>query len=103
MTVTTEAAERLMKRCQIGVRYSQKNWEEAHDIMAACYGTIGALVQERDRLKGEAEVLRGLLREADAALALIEVDDSDEAERMRDLRTRIDAAAYPKQPNGGLF
>ena len=42
MTVTTEAAERLMKRCQIGVRYSQKNWEEAHDIMAACYGTIGA-------------------------------------------------------------
>ena len=31
MTVTTEAAERLMKRCHIGVRYSQKNWEEAHE------------------------------------------------------------------------
>lgn len=61
MTVTTEAAERLMKRCQIGVRYSQKNWEEAHDIMAACYGTIGALVQERDRMKGEAEVARALI------------------------------------------
>ena len=46
-TVTTEYAEKLMKRCQIGTR----NYNEANDLHAACYETIGALVQERDMLR----------------------------------------------------
>lgn len=47
--VTTAEAEKLMKRCQIGVG-GRGALDTAHDIMAECYGTIGALVQERDRL-----------------------------------------------------
>jgi len=47
---TKEEAEKVMKRCQIGTR----NYNEANDLHAECYGTIGALVQERDRLlRGE--------------------------------------------------
>ncbi|MBK7357451.1 hypothetical protein [Propionivibrio sp.] len=38
---------KLMKRCQIGTR----NYNEANDLHAECYGTIGALVQERDTLR----------------------------------------------------
>ena len=50
---TTEEVERLMKRCQIGVG-GRGALDTAHDIMAECYGTLGALVQERDRLlRGE--------------------------------------------------
>ena len=50
MTVTTEEAERLMKRCQRGVG-GRGALDEAHSTMADCYGTIGALVQERDRMR----------------------------------------------------
>ena len=49
MIVKTEYAERLMKRCQIGVG-GRNALDEAHSIMADCYGTIGALVNERDKL-----------------------------------------------------
>lgn len=50
---TTEAVERLMRRCQIGVG-GRNALDTAHNIMAECYGTLGALVQERDRLlRGE--------------------------------------------------
>jgi hypothetical protein len=53
MGTTTKAVERLMKRCQIGVG-GPNAIDTAHDIMAECYGTLGALVQERDRLlRGE--------------------------------------------------
>lgn len=45
--VATAEAERVMKRCQIGTR----NYNEANDLHAECYGTIGALVQERDMLR----------------------------------------------------
>ena len=45
--VTTAKAETVMKRCQIGTR----NYNEANDLHAECYGTIGALVQERDMLR----------------------------------------------------
>jgi hypothetical protein len=44
--VTREEATKVMKRCQIGTR----SYNEANDLHAACYGTIGALVQERDTL-----------------------------------------------------
>lgn len=51
--VSTAEAERLMKRCQIGVG-GRDALDTAHAILAECYGTIGALVQERDRLlRGE--------------------------------------------------
>ncbi len=53
MSVKTEDVERLMKRCQIGVG-GRGALDAAHGIMADCYGTLGALVQERDRLlRGE--------------------------------------------------
>lgn len=61
--ITTESAERLMKRCQRGVG-GRGALDEAHSIMADCYGTIGALVQERDRLlRGECICLKCGLRQ----------------------------------------
>lgn len=53
MTITTEDAERLMKKCRAGVGGSGA-LDTAHNIMAECYGTIGALTRERDMLlRGE--------------------------------------------------
>jgi len=49
MATDTKSVERLMKRCQIGVGRSN-SFATANDIMAECYGTLGALVQERDKL-----------------------------------------------------
>ena len=49
LTVSTDEAERLMKRCQVG--FGGRNaLNNAHDLLAECYGVIGSLVQERDRL-----------------------------------------------------
>lgn len=40
--------DRLMKRCQIGVG-GRNALDEAHDIMAECYGTLGALMLTVER------------------------------------------------------
>lgn len=40
---------RLMKRCQNGVG-GRGALDAAHEIMAECYGTLGALMQARDAL-----------------------------------------------------
>ena len=47
--ITRERIEALMKRCQIGVGPRQMN--EAHDIMAECYGTLGAMMIEIERMR----------------------------------------------------
>jgi hypothetical protein len=44
-----EKAERLMKKCQQGVG-GRNALENAHAIMAECYGTIGMLLAEVERL-----------------------------------------------------
>jgi hypothetical protein len=49
--------ERLMKRCQIGVGVGPWQMNEAHDIMAECYGTLGAMMLEIERLRGAANTL----------------------------------------------
>ena len=48
--VTHDEAEKLMKRCQIGCA-GRNALEEAHSIMAECYGTIGVLDSEVRRLR----------------------------------------------------
>lgn len=53
-TITDAEVDALMKRCQIGVG-GRNALDQAHDIMAECYGTLGALRIERNRLR---EVLR---------------------------------------------
>jgi hypothetical protein len=49
-TPTRAEVDALMKRCQIGVggRHALDN---AHSIMAECYGTLGALMLEVERLR----------------------------------------------------
>lgn len=47
----------LMKRCQRGVG-GRNALDEAHDIMAECYGTLGRLESERDALAAENARLR---------------------------------------------
>ncbi len=43
--------KRLMKRCQIGVG-GRNAVDNAHYIMAECYGTLGKLMAEVERLQG---------------------------------------------------
>lgn len=57
MSTDTQSIERLMRRCQAGVG-GRHVLDDAHSIMADCYGSLGALVQERDRV---AERLAGIL------------------------------------------
>lgn len=52
MPIDRESVERLMKRCQIGVG-GRNALDTAHDIMAECYGTLGALREEVERLRNE--------------------------------------------------
>jgi len=60
MATDTKSVERLMKRCQIGVG-GRNALDTAHDIMAECYGTLGALVQERDMLLRDLWEMKQLL------------------------------------------
>ena len=51
--IATKAVEALMKRCQNGAG-GRNALDEAHAIIAECYGVLGALVQQRDQLlRGE--------------------------------------------------
>ena len=50
-----------------------------------------------EQLRGENAVLVSLLRDCDAVLATIVPDDSDEAERLGDLRAAVAAAVGVKQ------
>lgn len=49
--------DRLMKRCQIGVGPRQMG--EAHDIMAECYGTLGALMLTVERYAAALDWIEG--------------------------------------------
>ena len=53
----------LMKRCQRGVG-GRNALDEAHDIMAECYGTLGKLESERDALAAENARLRAELEQS---------------------------------------
>ena len=55
----------LMKRCQRGVG-GRNALDEAHDIMAECYGTLGRLESERAALEAENARLQNALLEATA-------------------------------------
>jgi len=44
--INPEQVRALMKRCQIGVG-GRNALDDAHSIMAECYGTLGALLAER--------------------------------------------------------
>jgi len=50
MSVTKESVDLLMKRCQIGCGGRQA-LDDAHDILAECYGTLGALSSELAALR----------------------------------------------------
>lgn len=47
---TRDEVDALMKRCQIGVG-GRHALDEAHSIMADCYGTLGALMLEVEALR----------------------------------------------------
>ena len=58
-------AEQIMKRCQVGTR----NYEEANNLHAACYGMIGKLLEQCKQLEGQAYDLLGQLKTANIKLA----------------------------------
>lgn len=45
--------EQVMKKCQIGTR----NYNEANNLHAECYGTIGKLLQQQGELVRHVEAL----------------------------------------------
>jgi hypothetical protein len=50
--ITRDRIEALMKRCQIGVGYNLRTAiDTAHSIMAECYGTLGAMMIEIERMR----------------------------------------------------
>jgi len=51
----------LMKRCQRGVG-GRNALNDAHDIMAECYGTLGRLEAENARLRQQRDKLAEALR-----------------------------------------
>jgi len=55
--ITRDRIERLMKRCQIGVG-GRHALDDAHDIMAECYGSLGAMMIEIERLRLQVEHMR---------------------------------------------
>ena len=60
MTPTRREVDALMKRCQIGVG-GRNALDDAHSIMARCYGTLGALmlrVEELEVWRDRYETLR---------------------------------------------
>ena len=50
MTPTRREVDALMKRCQIGVG-GRNALDDAHSIMARCYGTLGALMLRVEELE----------------------------------------------------
>ena len=50
MTPTRKEIDALMKRCQIGVG-GKHALDNAHNIMAECYGTLGALMLRVEELE----------------------------------------------------
>lgn len=88
----------LMKRCQIGVG-GRAALEQAHEIMADCYGTLGRLLSERDAADARVRVLEVRLeqveRDLSARVAEVEaerthVEDERDVLRaqVRDIATR---------------
>jgi hypothetical protein len=51
--MTKAEAEQVMKRCQIG----DANIHRANDLLAECYGTIGALLHQQAHLVRHTETL----------------------------------------------
>jgi len=69
-----------------------------------CDQTVGEeAAHEIERLRGENAVLLGLLSDCTAVLRTIEGEDSDEAEKLRDLLTSIDRAHAPHRHQGALL
>ena len=54
--LTRDRIEALMKRCQIDVRYRQIG--DLNDIMSDCYGALGAMMSEIERMRDELDSVR---------------------------------------------
>lgn len=60
--VPTPEVEALMRKCQRGCG-GRNALDDAHSIMADCYGTLGALVQQRDALMRELDAASNELKD----------------------------------------
>lgn len=86
-TPRRDEVERLMKRCQIGVG-GRAALENAHSIMAECYGTLGLLMQCVEWYRNQELALR-----VAAQMALQAYDDGSDIQSSMDrLERLLDAA-----------
>ena len=69
-----------------------------------CDGTVGEeAAQEIEKLRGENAVLLGLLGDAAGVIRSIDPEDSDEAEKLRELLAAIDRVQAPERHQGALL
>ena len=65
--------EQLMKACQIGC----SNLNDANSLLAECYGRLGRLNEENERLKTDAERLDWISRQYLEHLCMMLIVDAD--------------------------
>lgn len=88
MSTDTKSIEALMKRCQVGVG-GRHALDDAHSIMADCYGSLGALVQERDRLAARLAAVIGQVAMPIPGLEPHQQRVLDELAQLEDRRTKL--------------
>jgi hypothetical protein len=97
MDITRERIERLMKRCQVGVG-GRHALDDAHDILAECYGALGAMMIEIERLQSELAICRDAIEVCyDVVSDWKPDDDGDNAVRRTTMR-RLNEAVCKATP-----
>ncbi|MBA3588319.1 hypothetical protein [Methylibium sp.] len=89
LTQRCEAAERLLDEAQTHA-YTEGRRDEREE-------------RDEQELRGENAVLAGLLRDCDAVMETIEPDDSEEGEKLSDLRMALAYALDPYKREGTLL
>jgi len=79
--------EQLMKACQIGC----SNLNDANSLLAECYGRLGRLNEENERMRNDAERYQWLRSDASAYQAQTILNDQPDA-----IDAAIDAARGAK-------
>ncbi|WP_110970852.1 hypothetical protein [Pseudomonas huaxiensis] len=92
MTIDKAHYDRILKRCQVGlVGRSPAVVDEANNLLAECYGGIGALLAEIDKLKASLDLESAELAWSDSDGREIQAERDKLRAEIAGLRTGYDA------------